>query len=80
MPAVDSHMPPKTERPRVNRATLDPTVAAMQQELEQLRGEVDAWRQRYAKGEKRDITYANSESEVAALYGSMPSCPANSQW
>jgi len=30
MPAVETHMPPtKTERPRVNRATLDPTVAAL---------------------------------------------------
>jgi hypothetical protein len=31
MPAVDSPMPAhtKTERPRVNRATLDPTVAAL---------------------------------------------------
>ena len=27
---VDSHMPPtKTERPRINRAALDPTVAAL---------------------------------------------------
>jgi methylmalonyl-CoA mutase, N-terminal domain len=47
---------------------LDPTVAAMQQELEQLRTEVDAWRARYSTGEKRDTAYTNSESEVGALY------------
>ncbi len=47
---------------------LDPTVAAMQQELEQLRAEVDGWRKRYEKGERRDIAYTNSEKEVAPLY------------
>ena len=50
---------------------LDPTVAAMQQELEQLRAEVTQWRARFDKGEKRDIAYTNSESEVAGLYTAM---------
>jgi LAO/AO transport system kinase len=50
---------------------LDPTVAAMQQELEQLRAEVTQWRSRFEKGEKRDIAYTNSESEVAGLYTAM---------
>ncbi|MBX7119067.1 MAG: methylmalonyl-CoA mutase [Gemmatimonadaceae bacterium] len=47
---------------------LDPTVAAMQQELDQLRAEVAHWRQRYEKGDVRDIAYTNSEKEVAPLY------------
>ncbi|MDH5234517.1 MAG: methylmalonyl-CoA mutase family protein [Gemmatimonadota bacterium] len=47
---------------------LDPTVAAMQQELEQLRAEVDAWRKRYERGDVRDVAYTNSEKEVAPLY------------
>ncbi len=29
MPAVETHMPPKPDRPRVNRATLDPMAAAL---------------------------------------------------
>ncbi|MCC7001094.1 MAG: hypothetical protein IT357_02970, partial [Gemmatimonadaceae bacterium] len=40
----------------------------MQQELAQLRAEVDAWRARYTKGEKRDTAYTNSGKEVAPLY------------
>ena len=47
---------------------LDPTLAAMQQELDGLRAEVAAWRARYEKGEKREIAYRNSEKEVAPLY------------
>jgi methylmalonyl-CoA mutase, N-terminal domain len=47
---------------------LDPTIAAMQQELDQLRAEVDAWRARYDKGDTRDIAYTNSAKEVAPLY------------
>ena len=34
---------------------VDPAIAAMQAELEQLRKEVDGWRKRYEKGEIRDI-------------------------
>ncbi|MFZ9899236.1 MAG: acyl-CoA mutase large subunit family protein [Gemmatimonadaceae bacterium] len=47
---------------------LDPTVAAMQQELAELRREVDAWRARYAAGAVRDLAYTNSAAEVAPLY------------
>ncbi|HVH38658.1 MAG TPA: methylmalonyl-CoA mutase family protein [Gemmatimonadaceae bacterium] len=47
---------------------LDPTLAAMQEELAQLRAEVDAWRKRYEKGEVREIAYTNSGKEVAPLY------------
>jgi len=37
-------------------------------ELEQLRAEVAAWRARYAKGEKRDVAFSNSEREVEPVY------------
>ncbi|MFM8567591.1 MAG: methylmalonyl-CoA mutase [Gemmatimonadota bacterium] len=47
---------------------LDPTVAAMQEELDQLRNEVAAWRARYDAGAVRDISYANSADAVAPLY------------
>ncbi|MHB1299201.1 MAG: acyl-CoA mutase large subunit family protein [Gemmatimonadaceae bacterium] len=47
---------------------LDPTLVAMQQELDALRAEVEAWRKRYEKGEKRDTAYTNSEKEVAPVY------------
>jgi len=47
---------------------VDPTVAAMQAELDQLRAEVDAWRKRFEKGETRDVAYTNSAKEVAPLY------------
>lgn len=47
---------------------LDPTLAAMQAELDTLRKEVEAWRGRYAKGETRETSYTNSEHEVAPLY------------
>ncbi|MHB1298747.1 MAG: acyl-CoA mutase large subunit family protein [Gemmatimonadaceae bacterium] len=40
----------------------------MQEELAQLRAEVDAWRKRYEKGEVREIAYTNSGKEVAPLY------------
>jgi len=47
---------------------IDPALAAMQAELDQLRKEVDQWRAKYAKGEVREIAYTNSAKEVAALY------------
>ena len=50
---------------------LDPTLAAMQEELNRLRDELDGWRKRYATGETRDIAYTNSEKEVAPLYTAM---------
>ncbi|HRQ79253.1 MAG TPA: methylmalonyl-CoA mutase family protein, partial [Gemmatimonadaceae bacterium] len=50
---------------------LDPTLAAMQAELDTLRKEVAQWRSRYDKGEVRDIAYTNSAKEVAPLYTAM---------
>jgi methylmalonyl-CoA mutase, N-terminal domain len=47
---------------------LDPTLAAMQAELDTLRKEVEQWKARYAKGEVRDTAYTNSAKEVAPLY------------
>ena len=47
---------------------VDPTLAAMQAELDTLRNEVEQWRARYAKGAVRDVAYTNSEKEVAPLY------------
>jgi len=47
---------------------IDPTLAAMQAELDTLRSEVEQWRARYAKGAVRDVSYTNSEKEVAPLY------------
>jgi methylmalonyl-CoA mutase N-terminal domain/subunit len=37
-------------------------------ELERLRAEVAAWRARYARGERRDVAFTNSESEVEPVY------------
>ena len=37
-------------------------------ELDRLRAEVAQWRERYARGELRDIGFANSAAEVAPLY------------
>jgi methylmalonyl-CoA mutase N-terminal domain/subunit len=39
-----------------------------QEELERLRAEVAAWRARYEKGERRDIAWVNSATEVEPLY------------
>ncbi len=47
---------------------VDPTLAAMQAELDTLRTEVEQWRARFAKGAVRDVSYTNSETEVAPLY------------
>ena len=47
---------------------LDPTVAAMQEELAQLRAEVAAWRAKYDAGAMRDLAYTNSAEAVAPLY------------
>ena len=42
--------------------------AAERTELERLRAEVAQWRERYARGELRDIGFANSTSEIAPLF------------
>jgi methylmalonyl-CoA mutase N-terminal domain/subunit len=47
---------------------LQQTVRDQEAELERLRAEVEAWRVRFAKGEKRDIGFTNSAREVSPLY------------
>ncbi|HEX3160196.1 MAG TPA: methylmalonyl-CoA mutase family protein [Gemmatimonadaceae bacterium] len=47
---------------------LTQTMREQQAELERLRAEVAAWRARYDKGEKRQIAFENSASEVEPLY------------
>ncbi|MEO6444726.1 MAG: methylmalonyl-CoA mutase family protein [Gemmatimonadaceae bacterium] len=47
---------------------LTDTLRDQQAELERLRAEVEAWRARYEKGEKREVSFANSEKEVEPLY------------
>ncbi|MEJ7809031.1 MAG: methylmalonyl-CoA mutase family protein [Gemmatimonadaceae bacterium] len=44
------------------------TVGEQDGELERLRAEVAAWRERFARGGTRDIGFANSAGEVAPLY------------
>ncbi|MEO8562808.1 MAG: methylmalonyl-CoA mutase family protein, partial [bacterium] len=45
--------------------------AAQQAELETLRSEVAAWRRAYERGETRELAFASSSHEVAALYTSL---------
>ena len=45
----------------------DETIRRQAVELERLQAEVAAWRNRYEKGEKRDIAFTNSEGEVDPL-------------
>ena len=47
---------------------LTETVRGQQEELERLRAEVEHWRARYERGEKRDIAFVNSEKEVDPVY------------
>ncbi len=44
------------------------TVRDQNEELERLRLEVQAWRERYEQGEKRGILFANSSRELQPLY------------
>jgi len=46
----------------------DEVIRRQAAELVRLHAEVAAWRKRYEKGEKRDIAFTNSESEVEPLY------------
>ena len=46
----------------------DDVIRRQAAELERLQAEVAAWRKRYEKGDKRDIAFTNSESEVEPLY------------
>ncbi|HJR68385.1 MAG TPA: methylmalonyl-CoA mutase family protein [Gemmatimonadaceae bacterium] len=47
---------------------LSETVREQREEIEQLRKQVEAWRERFARGDKRDIGFMNSTHEVAPLY------------
>jgi methylmalonyl-CoA mutase N-terminal domain/subunit len=47
---------------------LTETIREQAGELEQLRAEVTAWRERYERGAMRDITFANSAGPVEPLY------------
>jgi methylmalonyl-CoA mutase N-terminal domain/subunit len=47
---------------------LSETVREQREEIERLRAQLAAWRDRYARGEKRDIGFMNSTREVAPLY------------
>ena len=47
---------------------LSETVREQREEIERLRAQVAAWRERYARGAKRDIGFMNSTHEVAPLY------------
>ncbi|HEU5184158.1 MAG TPA: methylmalonyl-CoA mutase family protein [Gemmatimonadaceae bacterium] len=47
---------------------LSETVREQREEIERLREQLAAWRQRYEKGDKRDIGFMNSTHEVAPLY------------
>src|SRR5687767_12118301 len=44
------------------------TVREQREEIEQLRRQLAAWRERYARAAKRDIGFMNSTHEVAPLY------------
>ncbi len=50
---------------------LSQTVRVQREEIEQLRKQLAAWRQRYERGDKRDIGFMNSTHEVAPLYSAL---------
>ena len=50
------------------RADADATIAEMQRELDELRGQVAAWRATYDARTRRDLNFTNSAKEVAPLY------------
>jgi methylmalonyl-CoA mutase N-terminal domain/subunit len=52
---------------------LSETVREQREEIERLRAQVAAWRERYARGDKRDIGFVNSTHEVAPLYTALDS-------
>ena len=47
---------------------MQQTVRDQEAELERLRKEVQAWRTRFDKAEKRDIAFTNSTREIPPLY------------
>src|SRR5687767_5835930 len=56
---------------------LTDTIREQQQELERLRAEVAAWRDRYERGAKRDIDFVNSANEVQPLYTALDATGAD---
>src|SRR5688500_7322853 len=55
---------------------LTTDAAAMREELERLRAEVDAWRARYARGTTREVAFVNSGFEVEPLYTALDTVDA----
>jgi methylmalonyl-CoA mutase N-terminal domain/subunit len=52
---------------------LSETIREQRDEIERLRAQLAAWRERYARGDKRDIGFMNSTHEVAPLYTALES-------
>jgi methylmalonyl-CoA mutase N-terminal domain/subunit len=52
---------------------LSETVREQREEIERLRAQLAVWRERYARGDKRDIGFMNSTHEVAPLYTALDS-------
>jgi methylmalonyl-CoA mutase N-terminal domain/subunit len=52
---------------------LSETVREQREEIERLRAQVAAWRERYVRGDKRDIGFMNSTHEVAPLFTALDS-------
>ncbi|MCC6319451.1 MAG: methylmalonyl-CoA mutase [Gemmatimonadaceae bacterium] len=55
---------------------LSDAIRAKDEELESLRAEVQAWRERYGRGEKRDIAFTNSAFEVEPVYTALDAAGA----
>ena len=54
--------------PMTSMREMQQTVRDQEAELERLRKEVQAWRTRFDKAEKRDIAFTNSTREIPPLY------------
>jgi methylmalonyl-CoA mutase N-terminal domain/subunit len=52
---------------------LSETVREQREEIARLRAQLAVWRERYARGDKRDIGFMNSTHEVAPLYTALDS-------
>ena len=57
-----------TSTPEISEQERERLSHAYVEELERLREEVARWRARYAKAEKRDLAFVNSEGEVEPVY------------
>jgi methylmalonyl-CoA mutase N-terminal domain/subunit len=54
---------------------LSETLRARDEELARLRAEVEAWRARFERGEKRDLAFTNSAFEVEPVYTALDVAP-----